>query len=194
MADPFYWTVTILLATSVLFAMLLCSRKKYPRKHRAVALPVKSLPNGKLHLLLVRSRNSPKFLIFPGGKVDPGESPEKAAMRECFEEAGAIGKIGLVLGRLVNPRSSWLLPSYTFVYALHVEEEVDEYDESYRGREWFDLGVPGSQDSRAAFERLRLAILSKDMHYRTLELIQHAHERILRDCEQIELAAREGRS
>jgi len=31
---------------------------------------------------------------FPGGKVQPGESPEEAAARECLEEAGLAARIG----------------------------------------------------------------------------------------------------
>jgi len=38
----------------------------------------------------------PGFWEFPGGKCDPGESPEQAAVRECREESGLIVR---VLGR-----------------------------------------------------------------------------------------------
>jgi len=34
----------------------------------------------------------------PGGAVDPGESPQEAAARECLEEAGVVVRIGGVLG------------------------------------------------------------------------------------------------
>jgi 8-oxo-dGTP pyrophosphatase MutT (NUDIX family) len=34
----------------------------------------------------------------PGGAVDPGESPQEAAARECLEEAGVVVRIGEVLG------------------------------------------------------------------------------------------------
>jgi 8-oxo-dGTP diphosphatase len=41
-------------------------------------------------LVGVRSANRPLpgFAEFPGGKVDSGELPEAAAIRECFEESG----------------------------------------------------------------------------------------------------------
>ena len=34
---------------------------------------------------------------FPGGKVEPGESPAAAAARECFEEAGMTVRIDALL-------------------------------------------------------------------------------------------------
>lgn len=37
---------------------------------------------------------------FPGGRVDPGESPEQAALRELEEEVGLRLGLGAVLGRL----------------------------------------------------------------------------------------------
>lgn len=40
--------------------------------------------------LLVRRRNPPAedLYAFPGGRAEPGETPEEAAIRECAEETG----------------------------------------------------------------------------------------------------------
>jgi len=45
-------------------------------------------------------RNHPGQWAFPGGRLDPGESPEAAALREMHEEIGVDLPVSAVLGRL----------------------------------------------------------------------------------------------
>jgi ADP-ribose pyrophosphatase YjhB (NUDIX family) len=44
--------------------------------------------------LLVRRRNPPAadLYAFPGGRAEPGETPEETAIRELFEETGLLGR------------------------------------------------------------------------------------------------------
>ncbi|MCG3129010.1 MAG: Diadenosine hexaphosphate hydrolase [Phycisphaerae bacterium] len=49
-------------------------------------------PRGTL-VLLIRARSDPTLWIFPKGHVDPGESPQHAALREVREEAGVAATI-----------------------------------------------------------------------------------------------------
>jgi 8-oxo-dGTP pyrophosphatase MutT (NUDIX family) len=44
-------------------------------------------------VLLVTARYNDQEWVFPKGHVEPGESPEEAALREAREEAGVVGRV-----------------------------------------------------------------------------------------------------
>jgi 8-oxo-dGTP diphosphatase len=56
-------------------------------------------------LLLVRRRVTEGSLSwqFPAGQVEPGESPEDAAVRETFEETGLVVAARRIIGDRVHP-------------------------------------------------------------------------------------------
>ena len=56
----------------------------------AVLIPVVTTENGDTLLLEVRSDNvkQPGEICFPGGRMEPGETPAEAAVRETCEELG----------------------------------------------------------------------------------------------------------
>jgi 8-oxo-dGTP diphosphatase len=49
------------------------------------------------------TRNPP--WTFPGGKIEPGESPEAAAARETLEEIGLRVRVTGVIGSRVHPQT-----------------------------------------------------------------------------------------
>src|SRR5689334_5527957 len=55
---------------------------------RAITVCYRPASTG-VEVVLVRSRRGSWTL--PGGKIDPGETPEQAAIRELREEAGVVG-------------------------------------------------------------------------------------------------------
>jgi 8-oxo-dGTP pyrophosphatase MutT (NUDIX family) len=67
------------------------------------------LRDGPLEVLLLRRNDNSSFVpgawVFPGGAIDDGETPEAAAVRETFEEAG----LTLDASRLVAT-SRWITP------------------------------------------------------------------------------------
>lgn len=105
--------------------------------------------------LLVRRGNPPaaNLYAFPGGRAEPGETPEETALRELFEETGLTGR---------NPRlfqTVELLPepgvsgSHFFLSVFQVDTDATEPAQAQSDAvdaDWFlpeeilDLPVPES--------------------------------------------------
>jgi 8-oxo-dGTP diphosphatase len=69
-----------------------------------VALAV-IVQHGRLLLERRRTDDGAPPWVLPGGKVEPGESPEVAAVREALEETGLAVRARRVLGERVHPAS-----------------------------------------------------------------------------------------
>lgn len=107
--------------------------------HAAVLVPLVAHPEPTVLLTLRSSRlNSHAGQVsFPGGRMEAGETPEQAALREAEEEVGLDRALPLVLGRLpavltgtgyrVTPVVALLRPPFELRHDPGEVEEPFEY-------------------------------------------------------------------
>ena len=98
------------------------SRKNCPG---AVLMIAELLPSHRL--ILIRQYRPPAgsvVLEFPAGLIDPGETPESAALRELREETGFKGTIRRILPRAYNS------PGLTGEFIYPVLMEIQENEQS----------------------------------------------------------------
>jgi 8-oxo-dGTP pyrophosphatase MutT (NUDIX family) len=107
-------------------------------RHGAALALLGECDDGDLEIVYTRRRddlsNHPGQISFPGGRVDPGETVDQAAVREATEEVGLDRGSVEVLGRLpvfyIPPSRFWLQAAVARWHAPHdlvaAEAEVAE--------------------------------------------------------------------
>lgn len=68
-------------------------------------------------------------LEFPGGKVEPGESPEEAAVREVMEETGAtVKELHYIAQYYVDGKSDTIIKNVYFAHIDKLEKQATYYE------------------------------------------------------------------
>jgi 8-oxo-dGTP diphosphatase len=82
-------------------------------------------PEGRLLITQRRAdQNLPLKWEFPGGKVEPGESPEHALVRELSEEIGVSTRVGRIWDVLFHAYESFDLVMLVYHCRLEPGQEV----------------------------------------------------------------------
>ena len=87
-------------------------------------------------ILIITARQHHYSWIFPVGTVDPKETLEQAAARECMEESGYMVETGPLL-KVIELEGKRKTNRFSF-FAAQVTGEVAEY-ETDRQRRWIPL-------------------------------------------------------
>jgi 8-oxo-dGTP pyrophosphatase MutT (NUDIX family) len=107
------------------------------RCEQAATIPFRN-SHGTVKVCLIRRRGS-EFWSLPKGTVDPGETHQKTALKESWEEAGLLGRLcGEPLGTYRYEKKGAMLD--VSVFLMEVIAHEDEWDEDdIRERRWFTL-------------------------------------------------------
>ncbi|MCZ7495688.1 NUDIX domain-containing protein [Agrobacterium rhizogenes] len=109
-----------------------------PKREIVIAAAV--LLNERRQMLVVRKRGTTQFMQ-PGGKIDPGETPEQALHRELAEEIGltlpenAARYEGVFREEAANEKGADVV-AHTFIARLHADVAPQAEIEEVR---WLDL-------------------------------------------------------
>jgi len=121
----------------------------------AVAVLVRETDHGQCVLLVRRANSDASSLnwVFPGGKIEAGETPKMAAQREVFEEAGIIAKRPKEIGRRIHPKTGVSIFYVTFKEAVACD--YAPADVNIAEQAWVDVSKVESYFGDKMFPRVR---------------------------------------
>ena len=111
--------------------------------------------------LLVTARRQPGLWVFPKGHIEVGETPEQAALKEAWEEAGLTGRlVGGPIGSYEYEK--WGDELTVSVFLMEVTGEEDRWEESrLRERGWSPVNTAFSMLKKHPVKPLLDAAASK---------------------------------
>ncbi len=90
-----------------------------------------------MEVLMITSRKRKRWVL-PKGVKEPDLSPQDSAAKEALEEAGIEGLVSEApIGSYEYDK--WGGTCTVEVFTMDVQKVLDEWEESYRGREWVSL-------------------------------------------------------
>jgi len=114
----------------------------------------------KDQILLISSPTNPLYWKVPGGGIDPGENAKEAAVREVYEEAGAVGELDQCIGVFQDDGKKTL----TYMYSMIVTQLGPSLEG--KNRKWFSANDAAKELSKChkPHKPLQLSYISDNVH------------------------------
>lgn len=108
------------------------------------------------NLLVLKKRNKPSHYILPGGKIDKGESPEEALIRELEEELSIlIKKEQFSLFKIIETKAQFendTIKSHIFLVDYQGDFKINNEIEEYA---WIDIKNHDEKELAGLLRKLR---------------------------------------
>ncbi len=107
---------------------------------------------GDVEILMITSRKRKRW-VMPKGVKEPDLCPQESAAKEALEEAGIQGAVSKVpIGSYQYDK--WGGTCTVDVYTMQVKTVLDEWEESFRDREWVSLNEAVRRVSEPELKRI----------------------------------------